>query len=223
MRDMYVNFPTRSYHLHKEKKENIIQECGLKLLAEKKSKTLVLIGPSGTGKTTLAKKICNYEHLNYTEQKCFRFSDLKDDRFPHKDLSELASDKIIEGHFVFSELSHTHFQRPFFPHDREIVYSRDYSSLELDENINLNPSIRDNFIFEFILPKPSVIKKLREKRYNQEKRKNQLRHTKYPYQNTKNIEQEEYLFWQAAYKLYKEGADVCIITKFGGIPLRFSE
>jgi hypothetical protein len=214
-----VHFPKKTYYLCPEK--NTTRRDGFIFPSEIDNRTLFLTGNSGVGKTTRMKKICENEHIGYSGQECIIFPNLQEDRIPHKNLSELVSEKFIEGHFTFCGLSNIPLKKHFFPHDRKIVYSRDYPSLEINEDLNLDSLIKEKFIFEFLLPKPSFIKKLRIKRYNQEKKSNHIMHTIYKDQNKKNIKKEEYLLYQTAHKLFEQGADVYIRTSFNGTPLRF--
>lgn len=217
-----ISFPNhRSYHLYPER--NLTHKYGLDFPSEIDKKTLFLAGISGTGKSSLATRICEEEHIHYFGQ---TFILLREKpalyRSPGSNsFHDLTRKKIIDGHFLFPIPS---TKRNYSYEHEDSICHADYDFLTLKNNFLFDNEIKENMVFEFRQLKPLLIQIARKKREKAKKSGyDKFRYHTYRRQTRREIKKEEYLLYQVAHNLFEQGADVYVRTSFKGTPLRFLE
>ncbi len=223
MENTEITFPNnRIYRLSPER--NLVHKWGWNFPSEIEERPLFVTGLSGTGKSTYIREICKQENVPYSSQTfVFLGKSPEISRSPYthnSSFSDLFNSKFIDGHFLFKLPS---WNKPIHAHSDEVC-SSDYDSLNLESSFNFGDEIKEKIIFEFRQLEPTLIQEARKRREEEKLLGNSLfKHHTYRPHSEEQIKKGEYLLYQTAHKLFEQGADVYIRTRFDGDPLRFVE
>jgi hypothetical protein len=220
----YVMFPNgQEYTLVPE--ENTIWKSGLQFPSEIEEKALFIAGLCGTGKSTLVSKLCEEDKKKPEGQVLLTLSSRPKIQFcPIREnlscLNDLVKWKVIDGHFIFELPRLT--GKPVFAH-KDPVCSADYDFLKIGEQFEFDNSVKKKFIFEIRQLSPTLIEDFRKQRYEEQISKGISSWNRHSYtsRTPEEIQKGQYLYYQAAHKLFEQGIDVYIRTSLDGAPLRF--